>query len=206
MSEANTQPVVEDVKTPAQPGAETDNARPDGDLDALLAEYDSATKPDQQQPQPDQQPAAVGDQDIKKLVSEEVSRELQLERKKAEVQQGYDKLLDFIQTETGIGRRVVRGWIEEMAKEKPELASLYFGAKTDAERARVMNSLAREFRKETSITQVDERATADREAVTAAVRSATNRAPEGKAPDYAGMSNAEFREAHKRDYGYYPPV
>lgn len=49
-------------------------------------------------------------------------------------------------------------------------------------------------------------ATDDRAMVTAAVRGASTKAPSEQAPDFAGMSNAQYREEHKKRYGYFPSV
>jgi hypothetical protein len=52
----------------------------------------------------------------------------------------------------------------------------------------------------------DPAATEDREAVTAAVRGASTRVPEAKAPDFRGMSNSEYREAVRKSYGFTPDI
>jgi hypothetical protein len=52
----------------------------------------------------------------------------------------------------------------------------------------------------------DPAATEDRLLVTAAVRGASTRVPEAKAPDFRGMSNSEYREAVRKSYGFTPDI
>jgi hypothetical protein len=202
MSEANTQPVVEDVQTPAQPGAATDNARID-DLDAALKEFDTATTTSSPpEPKPAVAPAAADD--VSKRV-ETLEKTLAEERFQKNIQPVLQKIRGDVPAEVFDDDELI-AWMDARAKKDQRLQNAWVNRDRNPQAwDRVVEGLGRDFGKKFS-PRVDERATADREAVTAAVRGASNRAPEGKAPDYAGMSNAEFREAHKRDYGYYPPV
>ncbi len=208
MSEAtNTQAVVE--KTDAQPAAGTEvtnDARNDGDnLDTLLKDFEEQTKPSTTaEPAKPEPVLSATDPNIQKLVAEEVGKGIATERHKAIVKQQYDKLIDHIREETNLSPRVVKGWLEQLAVERPEISNLYFGAKTDAAREKVMASLVKEFRKEVTVTSIDQNATEDREAVAAAVRGSSTRAPEDKPANYANMNNGEAAADIKKKYGYTP--
>jgi hypothetical protein len=202
MSEANTQPVDEQVQTPAQPGAATDTARID-DLDAALKEFDTATTTSSP---PEPKPTTTTNDDpglAARLAT--LERERADERFRSAITPIVQKVRGDVPPDVFDDDEVI-AWMDARAKKDPRLQSAWTNRdKNPAAWDRVVENLGREFGKKFT-PRVDESVTADRHAVTAAVRGASNRAPEGKAPDYAGMSNAEFREAHKRDYGYYPPV
>lgn len=207
MTDQTTQTAVDTTNAPAEPGAAGAGAQENGDeLDTLLKEFDTQAAPPAPAPQtqPVQQQGA-GD-DLAKLVEDRVGRALEKHETRQRIETQYNALIEKIHTDTGASQRLVRGFIEELGKNNPELGNKYFQAKTDAERNRIVTAVTREFQKELSAFKVDQQATEDHAAVTAAVRGASTKAPEGKAPDYSGMSNAEFRETHKREYGYYPPV
>jgi hypothetical protein len=52
----------------------------------------------------------------------------------------------------------------------------------------------------------DRNATADRDAVVAAMRGASGQAPVGRAPDYSRKSNREYADAVEQEHGYRPRV
>jgi hypothetical protein len=98
-------------------------------------------------------------------------------------------------------------WIEHEARSDMRLATAWVNRKADPQTyRRAIDKLARKFNAEVVKRAPDRQATEDREAVTQAVRGASTKAPAGQAPNYAGMSDAEFREAHKREYGYSPKI
>jgi hypothetical protein len=201
MSEANTQPVDEQVQTPAQPGAATDTARID-DLDAALKEFDTATTTSSP---PEPKPTTPTNDPGLAARLETLERERADERFRSAITPIVQKVRGDVPAEVFDDDEVI-AWMDARAKKDPRLQSAWTNRDKNPQAwDRVVENLGREFGKKFT-PRVDESVTADRHAVTAAVRGASNRAPEGKAPDYSGMSNAEFREAHKRDYGYYPPV
>lgn len=206
MSEVSTtQTAVDEPKTPAQPGAAGGDAQTNGDdLDTLVKEFetktaastaDTTTKPEQK--------SGTSDPSLEQMVDARVEQKL-AERQMAD---DANKFSGELASEFGITTRMAKGWLDQMARDEPAVLDAFLKRKSEPSRwARTWASLKKEFGKEHQQSSVDKFATEDRDAVTAAVRGASTKAPEGKAPDYSGMSNAEFREAHKRDYGYYPPV
>jgi hypothetical protein len=202
MSEATTQTVVDTTNAPAQQGATEGTARID-DLDAALKEFDTATTTSSP---PEPKPTTTTNDDpglAARLAT--LERERADERFRSAITPIVQKVRGDVPPEVFDDDEVI-AWMDARAKKDPRLQSAWTNRdKNPAAWDRVVENLGREFGKKFT-PRVDESVTADRHAVTAAVRGASNRAPEGKAPDYSGMSNAEFREAHKRDYGYFPPV
>jgi hypothetical protein len=206
MSEATTQPVVTATDTPAQPGAEVQHDARTDSLEAALSEFDAAIKPSTATTQPDPKPAAAsaGDDDVKKRV-ETLERALSDRSYKEQIAPVLKKVRGDVPAEV-FNDDELDVWINHRAKSDQRLMNAWLNRDKNPQAwDRVVDGLGREFGKKFS-KPIDERATADREAVTAFVRGASTKAPEGKAPDFSGMSNAEFREAHKKEYGYYPKV
>lgn len=203
MTDQNTQTAVDETKAPALPGAEVgQDAQTDGaDLDKLLKEFDTTVAPSTATPQTaPAQPQASGD-DLAKLVEDHVGRALDQHQAKLKIETQYNALIEKIHTDTGASQRLVRGFIEELGRANPELGTKYFNAKTDAERNRIAAAVTREFQKDFKATQIDEAATADHAAVTAAVRGASQRAPEAPPPDFSRMTDAEFAQAKDKMLG-----
>ena len=207
MSEAQTtQTAVDTTKTPAEPGVAADGARTDGDdLDELLSKFDSDTTRPTPEPA---KPEPTGEASDLKAVLDEV-RELRTERNKETFRKDMDAMTKTVRGNLDpefFDDTFMEAWIDKQARDDPRLLQAFGNRHANPKQfQKVVETLGRSFNKRYSKLP-DRQATEDREAVTAAVRGASTKAPEGKAPDYSGMNNAEFREAHKRDFGYYPPV
>lgn len=206
MSEAMTeQAAVDATKAPAVPGATAgQDARNDGnDLDTLLAEYDQQVRP---APTPQTQPEQKSGTDA---VAKPAADPDVAEVKRYIFKQDMDKTVKSIRGELPsdyFDDSLVKAWIEAQAEEDPRLGLAWANRHSNPKQfEKVVDTLGRKFSKQYGKLP-DKQATDDREAVSAAVRGASHRAPEGKAPDFSGMNNAEFREEHKKLYGYYPPV
>lgn len=206
MSEATTEHTAVDATTaPAVPGATAgQDARNDGnDLDTLLAEYDQQVRP---APTPQTQPEQKSGTDAiaKPAADPDVA-----EVKRYIFKQDMDKTVKSVRGDLDAGYfkdSLVKAWIEAQAEEDPRLGLAWANRHSNPKQfEKVVDTLGRKFSSEFG-KMPDKQATDDREAVTAAVRGASHKAPEGKAPDYSRMSNAEFREAHYKEHGYYPPV
>lgn len=209
MSEAKTeQPAVDAVKAPAVPGVPTgqDVRSNDGEsVDALLDQFDASVKtvePAKPQPKPEQ-----------KLVPAEAAK-APIDPDIAEIR-GYITRQD-INKAIGVVRgsldpdkyddALVEGYLNALATKDPRLAAAWQNRHNQPQAfQKILAAVGREFQKKHG-TMPDRQATEDREAVTAAVRGASTKAPEGKAPDFSRMSTSEFREAHYKEYGYYPSV
>lgn len=207
MTDTTTQAAVDDTKASAKPDAAVDSARNDGDeLDKLLAEFDDS-KP-KAPPEPAKPEPKAGEADDLKAAKDEVLSardEIRQERFKKDMGETIAEVRGDLPTDY-FDDHFVQAYIDSRAAADPRLSKAWVERHSNPQAfKRVKGALAREFASKYGKLP-DKQATEDREAVTAAVRGASTRAPEGKAPDYAGMSNAEFREAHKKDYGYYPPV
>jgi len=210
MSEAQTtQTAVDTTKTPAEPGVTADSARTDGDdLDQLLSEFDESGRA-RATPEP-ARPATNADAanpDFKALADE--VRGLRTERQQETFRKDMDTTIKDVRGNLDpeyFDDVFVESWMDAQARLDPRLASAWANRHANPKQfAKVKESLGRTFVKKYG-SLPDKQATEDREAVTAAVRGASTRAPEGKAPDFGKMSNHEFREAHKKEYGYYPSV
>ncbi len=198
-----TQAVVE-TDAPAKPGAQVDSARVETDeLDKLLAEFDS----DKPKPPETPKPEPKGTDDVKSLLEPLQGQLTQLQNRQFKHDMG-----DTIKKVRGdldpdfFDDKLVKGWIDAMAEDTPKLATAWVNRDNNPKAfQKVVEQLGRDFSKKFSKLP-DKSATEDREAVSHAVRGASTNAPEGKAPDFSGMSNAEYREKHKAAYGYYPNV
>lgn len=211
MSEANTQPVVEKTEAPAVQGAEVNNsARNDAgdDLDKALSEFDEQQpKPVTQatSTQPEQKAGATNDQR-----AQEAPHNGRLSAiEKRFFKQDMDATIKQVRGDMDpdlFDDSLVEAWINGEAKKDQRLATAWVNRDSNpAAFKKVVETLGRNFAKKYAKLP-DAKATEDREIVAAAVRGASTKAPEGKTPNFGGMSNAEYREAHKREYGYYPNV
>jgi len=87
----------------------------------------------------------------------------------------------------------VRGWINARADDDPRLAQAWVNRHNNPKQfEKVVTQLGRDFQKKFS-KMPDKGATEDRDAVTAAVRGASTRAPAGQAPDFSRMTDREFQ-------------
>ncbi len=203
--EKKEQTAVDATTTPAVPGVTAgQDARNDGDdVDALLNQFKTAVPTETPTPQPKPEPKAAP-----------AATPLQTDPAVAEVReylraQDMGKAVSAVRGDLDSERfddRIVESWLNVRAREDERIANAWLQRHSNPNGfKKVLATLGREFQKQYG-SSPDKQATEDREAVTAAVRGASTRAPEGKAPDYSGMNNAEFREQHKKDFGYYPPV
>jgi hypothetical protein len=201
-----TQTAVDETKTPATPGAEAvQDARTDGDdLDTLLKEYDQTAAPPAAAKPAQPEPTGTGTTPATPAIDPAVA-----DVQRYIFRQDMDKTVKAIRGDLDpemFDDTTVRGWINARADDDPRLAQAWVNRHNNPKQfEKVVAQLGRDFQKKFS-KMPDKGATEDRAAVTAAVRGTSTKAPEGQAPNYAGMNNAEYREAHKRDYGYYPNV
>lgn len=189
MSEENTQAVVEDTKAPAAPGAEVDNARgEDADLDTLLKEFETTTEPAKTQPEQKAEAATTTKAD------DGTSGRLQ-QVESFIFRQDMDKTIKAVRGDIApeiADDDLVEAFIDAQARKNPALARAWTNRYANPKAfEKVVGALSKDFGKKFSQLP-DRQATEDRSAVTAAVRGASTKAPEGKAPDYHKMSNAEL--------------
>ena len=204
MIEELKQTVVDDTNASAKPDAEVENAREGEDFDKLLAEYDEKSKPSPEPTKPEQ----TGATDDLKALADEV-RGLRTERQKETFRRDMDSTIKNVRGNLDpefFDDGFIEAWVDAEARKDTRL-SVAWAQRHDNPKQfqKVVDMLGRNFVKKYGKLP-DKQATEDREAVTAAVRGASTKAPEGKAPDFSGMNNAAFREEHKKLYGYYPSV
>lgn len=207
MSEVNNaQTVVDEVDPLAKPSGETaPNARKDDDLDTLLNDpVFNATKSD---PNPKPATKAEGTDDSKAVL--EQMRGLLTEQQRVRFQQDMQTTVKKVRgdlPEELFDDALVEAWLDKRARDNPALSQAWTQRHENPRQfQKIVDALGRDFHKKYG-NLPDKKATEDREVVTAAVRGASTKAPEGKAPDFSGLSNAEYREAVKKEYGFDPNV
>lgn len=208
MSEELTQAVTTETNPPAQPGAAgTQDARnDDADLDTLLSQFDES-KSAASDPKPKPEPKAGAENDLGTLA--EQMRGTLSEIQQATFRRDMDVTLKAVRGDLPpdyFDDTFVEAWLDAQARSDPRLAAAWQSRQSNPKQfQKVVDGLSRTFAKKYGKLP-DKQATEDREAVTAAVRGASTKAPEGKAPDFSGMSNAQYREAIKKDFGFDPGV
>src|SRR5512146_548287 len=199
MTDTDTQPVVDATETTATPVVEETNARNDGnDLDSLLAQFEQQTKPPVS-PAPTPPVATPSPPPV------DTGRIAALENRL--FQEDLNKAVTNIMGDLKVPRRMATGWLDQIAREKPEVAQAFVNQASNPKQwEQIERVLAKEFAKEVKSVQVDENATEDRDAVAAAVRGASTRAPVDAPVNFGNLSNAEFRNAVKEKHGFDPGV
>lgn len=212
MSEENTtQAVVDDANTRAAPGSEADGARNDAgpDLDQLLAEFDQQTTAGTAPPSP-VQGADTTSPDVKALAARLQSIEGAVQKvTKFEFDRDMGELVKQVRGDLDselFDDELVTAWVDGRARNDPRLQRAWLEREANPKQFRaIAEGLGRAFKKKFD-KMPDRNATEDREAVTAAVRGASTKAPETPPANYGGMSNAEYREKVRQDYGFDPGV
>lgn len=196
MTDTDTQPVVDATKTTAEPVVADDSARNDGnDLDSLLAQFEKDTKP----------PVSPAPTTTATPPPVDNGRIVALENRL--FQEDLNKAVTNIMGDLKVPRRMATGWLDQIAREKPEVAQAFVNQASNPKQwEQIERVLAKEFAKEVKSVQVDEEATEDRDAVAAAVRGASTRAPADAPVNFGNQSNSEFRNTVKEKYGFDPGV
>lgn len=207
MSEANTQAVVDEAEPLAQPnGDAAPNAQEKDDLDTLLNDpvFSSGSKAGESQPKPEQ-PGTTTDTKAPDPAQNSAVAEL-FQRA---YRQDMDKTINQVRGKLDAGvfdDTLVEAWLDAQARQDPRLQNAWLNRHSNPKAfEKVVEGLGRNFSKKYG-NLPDKAATEDREVVAAAVRGASTKAPEGKAPDFSGLSNAEYRDAVKKNYGFDPGV
>lgn len=194
-----TQAVVDETKVPAPQGTEATGARTDdGDLDALLSQWDKpSSKPSDTATPATAAPAAdhVKDATAEVLAARD---EIRTERFQRDMHATIKDVRGDLPSDL-YDDDIVQSWIDAQARKDPRLANAWVNRNAEPKKFdQVKAALGKEFAKRYGRIP-DQAATEDRAAVASAVRGSSQRAPEAKAPNYAEMSNSEF-EAEKAKY------
>ena len=196
MTEANTQAVVEDTNVEATPSTAADNAQ-GNDLASFLEDYEKNASPQTPQPQPKQ--AA----DETSVVVELKSRLEAIESKQVleKNTKDFNDAVSQIKGDLDVPEFVVKGWLLDHAGKNKAIDKIFDNRESNPQAFKQMLArMQKDFAATTSKVlgkQVDANATEDRQAVAAAVKGATTRAPESRPPDIGKMSDHEFREYQK---------
>ena len=194
--ELNTQAATETTDTGATPPAEATGA-PDkkDDLEALLEQYrkETGSTEQTQTSKPDEKPVAL---DVLQSKVATLEAEITSQRQRGELAELAQGARAAGGIPDSIDDEMIVGLADGMARKDPALARAWTASANDPKaRAtlikKVGEALGSKFAKARG---VDEQATADREAVAASVRGSSTKAPEGRAPDYAKLSDNEFRK------------
>jgi len=203
--EVTKQAAVEVTEAQAKPAAEAANARDEGDdLDKILSSYDEQVgKPAEgaAKPTPEQKPGAVNDQ----LVTE--VRGALAEINQVRYRQDMDGMIKAVRGDVNsdiADDTLVEAWLDAQARQDPRLQRAWLDRVSNPKQfQKVQQQLAKGFQSKFSKLP-DKQATDDREAVAAAVRGTSTKAPEGKAPNYSRLGNNEFAEQIEKDFGFRP--
>lgn len=192
----NTHPAATTTEAPASPGAEGTSAQTTtqtADLDSLLNQFTTETTATPaaspaSPTQPKAEPAAVDVEARKELAALKFEREFKpvLEQVRGDIPKDVlsdEELTDLIDGRAKRDPRLQNAWNNRAANPK---------AWSGVQKA-LSAEIAKKFSK-----LPDPNATEDREAVTAAVRGASPKAPAEKAPNYGAMTNAEFQAEKAR--------
>ena len=196
------QTVVTETDVPAEPASEVNDARADDtdDLDSLLAQYEkeavseTSSTPGQTGEAQDQQLAGKIDALEQSLVQM---------ASKADMDATINAIRGDLDPEV-FDDVFVEAWLNAQATTDPRLATAWTNRQNNPKQfAKVKAELGRNFSKKfTSLPNKE--ATDDREVVAAAVRGASTKAPEGKTPDYSGLSDQEYASQVEKEHGFRP--
>lgn len=197
MNDTTTQAVVDPTNTAASPAVTEGSAQTNvDDLDSLLAEFDQSTRTTTttHTPEPTQQTQPVISDDRIRRIEDRIFQ---------------DDLNSTIKNITGdlkLPDRFAKGWIDQVARENPAVANAFLNRANNPNAwKKIENALSKEIAKDfKALTPVDEGATVDRAAVTAAVRGASTKAATETEPNYGSLSAREGRKAVKEKYGFDP--
>ena len=204
------QAVVDEPKTPAEPGAEGAGARNDGDdfdLNKFLDEYGKTVET---KPAPAAQPEQTGTADVSQLLAlqneiTDLRRYVTGDKDKADFVKAAQEIRGDADSEL-FSNGMIRGWIQDRPRAEIEkIDKIWENRASDpATFKRMIAGFKQEFVKGpvAKLRQLpDANATEDRDAVAHAVRGASTKAPPEKAPDYSKMSPGEFQAEKDRLFG-----
>lgn len=198
MTDTNTQAPVDETNATAAPVAEASNAAGDAsDLESILKEFETQTKPE---PKLEQKPQA----------STQVDNDLRREVAELKFKMEFEPVLNKIRGDIPkdvISDEELTDLVDGRAKRDPKLQNAWLNRSSNpAAWSKVEKALHADLSKKFQ-PRVDKNATEDREVVAAAVRAAsTTKASDEKPPDLSRMSNGEYRQWVMSNHGYDPGV
>lgn len=202
MDEKQEQAVVTETDIPATPKPEAQDARTGDDLDSLLAQYEAEAMTPEPAPATPGNAGTAPDPQIERIA--EVEQKLAL----LESREDINKLISDVRgpdlDPEVFDDGLVESYLDYMAKRDPRLTQAWLNRRSNPTQfEKVKAELGRSFTEKFSKLP-DKAATEDHEAVAAAVRGASSKTPEGKAPDYSGKSDQEFAAEVEKEFGFRP--
>lgn len=205
MAEDDKQTVVKETDGQTEKtGAEATDARTEDDLDSLLREFETEAKPPEKKSSatPERKSDAATDPNL----AEDV-KSLKSELARMSSQKDMDATIKTIRGDLDpevFDDAFMEAWLDTQARNDPRLQRAWSERHANPKQfARVTSELGKNFSKRFS-SLPNKEATEDREAVTAAVRGASNKAPEGKPPEYGNLSDSEFAQEIEKTHGFRP--
>ena len=181
MTDTNTQAAVDAPVTTAEPVVEGNNAQaPADDLDTLLSQYEAQTKVAQPSPPPTTQTPNTPplDPDRLKRVEERLFRE------------DVSNAVSNIRGDLKVDPEIVESWLDAAARKDMRVANAFLQKDVNPQQWKQIEAgLAKRFAEKVKSMTYDQPVTEDRNAVAAAVRGASTKAPAESAPNYSSMTN-----------------
>lgn len=205
MSENEEQTVVDETKGQSETGTEGTDARKDDedDLDTLLAQYEKEATSDDTSSKPGQSGEA---QDPNRELMERLQA-LEESTARSETRADLDAAIKAVRGELDsevFDDGFMETYLDSEARKDPRLSQAWANRHNNPKQfQKVVGSLAKSFEKRFG-SLPNKEATEDREAVAAAVRGASTKSPEGRAPDYGNLSNDDFAAQVEKDHGFRP--
>lgn len=203
MSETEEQAVVGETDDQPKVDTEVKDAQADDtdDLDKLLAEYEKSAGSDDTSSKPGESGEAQ-DQDLRKEIES-----LRNDFARMSTQEDLSKAVKAVRGDLdpeAFDDKFMELWLDRQAIEDPRLQQAWANRQNNPKQfEKVLSSLNKNFTKKFGSLPSKEM-TDDREAVAQAVRGASTKAPEGKAPEYGSKSDQEFAADVEKTYGFRP--
>ena len=178
-----TETDVESVTSTEESGAQDD-------LDKLLADFDEETSSQSEQSdQGSEQPATSLDDEDKQFLQS--LKEQETER---QINEEIDRMSEHVPEDVTIPNDVLRAMVEYKAAKNPKIAEAFMRRHQNPEvwgkvSKSLVSDIAKGFQK-----QPDKKSTQDREAVIAAVQSASTSSQEESQPDFSKMNDAQYQK------------
>jgi hypothetical protein len=178
-----TETDVESVTSTEESGAQDD-------LDKLLADFDEETSSQSEQSdQGSEQPTTSLDDEDKQFLQS--LKEQETER---QINEEIDRMSEHVPEDVTIPNDVLRAMVEYKAAKNPKIADAFMKRHQNPEAwGKVSKSLVSEISKGFQ-KQPDKKSTQDREAVIAAVQSASTSSQEESQPDFSKMNDAQYQK------------
>jgi hypothetical protein len=198
----------------ATPAANPETTNPEPNLDGFLADFDATVPPDKNETQKNDDPLRLNEP----LTQEHaildylsaIEQERQITRDKADfelvVQEASKAVADAENLPKDYARLRMEQWAKNEYATNEEFRQAWDNRHMTGEAARLVtntvNKAIGNLQKEVAAMPppIDPEATADRAAVSAAVRAGSGKPPEDRPPDYANMTDRDF-EAEKAKLG-----